>query len=179
MAEAVQRSIVSLDPLDEEIRRAGRSRTAIVRRVFAELVAGVRSSPEAEPRELIGTSKVLPRLLWNPRLFGPDGQRLPTPDGWIPDVGIALEVDSREFHSILDGWEQTLSRSNRLSEYEVRVIHLTPREIRQEPRRVLREVEQAFLGRRASGVTADVSGDPIEQNVFVGGPCISPKQARA
>jgi hypothetical protein len=156
MAEAVQRRFASLDALDEELRRAGRSRTALARRVLNELLAGVRSSPEAELRAIIMSSRVVPSPLWNPTLTTPHGGRLPTPDGWIPQAGIALEVDSREHHSSDEDWARTLHRHNILVRHGAVVLHFTPREIRDEAHRVRRMIEQTYLGRLATNTIVDV-----------------------
>jgi Transcriptional regulator, AbiEi antitoxin len=147
MAEAVQRNFVSLRTLDDEIRRAARSRTALVRRVMSEILTGVRSSPEAELRDITARSTVLPAILWNPYLVGPNGTRLPTPDGWLAEAAMALEVDSQEHHAVGDDWRNTLRRSNILAELGAVVLHFTPAEIRTEPMRVLRVIEQTFLAR--------------------------------
>jgi hypothetical protein len=114
LSEAVQGGFVGIKAIDEEIRRAARSRTALVRRAFTEVSAGVRSSPEAELRELLSRSDILPAILWNPLLVGLDESVLPTPDGWIADAAIGLEVDSHEHHASGDGWRRTLRRHNAL-----------------------------------------------------------------
>ncbi|WP_155390141.1 type IV toxin-antitoxin system AbiEi family antitoxin domain-containing protein [Catellatospora paridis] len=48
MAEAVQRFRVPPKRLDDEIRRAARSRTAVARKVLAEIAGGARSAPQAQ-----------------------------------------------------------------------------------------------------------------------------------
>lgn len=148
VAEAIHGGHTSATALDNEIRRAGRSRTALVRRAHTEVLDGIRSAPEAELRDLTTTSTVLPTIMWNPRLTTVDGTPLPTPDGWLPDVGIALEVDSAEHHSGPDGWRRTLARSNTLSQYGVAVLHFTPTEIRATPQLVLATIERAYRIRR-------------------------------
>ena len=157
VAEAVQGGHTSLDALDREIRRAARSRTALVRHVFAEIIDGVRSSPEAELRALAATSTTLPAILWNTRLRADDGSALPTPDGWIAEAGIALEVDSREHHSSPDDWARTLQRHNILSQYGALILHFTPKEIRTEPARVLRVMERTYLSRMQSPISISLS----------------------
>jgi hypothetical protein len=147
MAEAVTRWNIEIGALDDEIRRAKRSRTGLARRVLDEIVAGVRSEPEADLRELLGTSKIISMVLWNPGLTTMEGEQLPTPDGYIPDAGIALEVDSREHHSGDADWARTLRRHNLLSELGILVLHYTPREIRSERPRVLRSIEQSYVVR--------------------------------
>jgi Transcriptional regulator, AbiEi antitoxin len=147
VAEAVQRGFVSPAALDREIRRAARSRTALVRQSLAEVIDGIRFAPEAELREITSRSKVLPPILWNPRLATEDGVELPTPDGWIVQGAIALEVDSSEHHSSVDGWRRTLRRHNVLTQRGAIVLHFTPAEIRAEPGRVLRSIEQTYQNR--------------------------------
>ncbi|MEE3918136.1 hypothetical protein V2I01_04395 [Micromonospora sp. BRA006-A] len=133
VAEAVQRGFTDLDSLDAEIRRARRSRTALIRKAFAEITDGVRSAPETELRECLGSSRVLGEILWNPRLSAADGARLPTPDGYLADCAVALEVDSREYHLSPADWARTLDRHNELSRHGVLILHFTPAQIRREP----------------------------------------------
>ncbi|HEY0700443.1 MAG TPA: type IV toxin-antitoxin system AbiEi family antitoxin domain-containing protein [Micromonospora sp.] len=161
LAEAVQRGFTNLDALDEEVKRAKRSRTALVRRAFTESVDGVRSAPEAELRQCLSVSRVLPEIRWNPRLSGPDGVVLPTPDGYLEDAAIALEVDSREYHFTPTGWARTIDRHNELSRYGVLILHFTPARIRRDPAGVRQIVEDAYRSRRGSGATC---------GVFVGAP---------
>lgn len=75
MAEAVQRFRVPPQALDREVRRAARSRTAIVRKVLTEIAEGARSAPEAQTRAVLEASpRLAGRLLWNPRLALEDGR---------------------------------------------------------------------------------------------------------
>jgi hypothetical protein len=147
VGEVVQRRLTTLPELVDELRDGPAAGSAVLRRVLDDLAAGVRSAPEAEFRDLIQRSKVLPPVLWNAPLVSAAGLRLPTPDGWIQDVGIALEVDSREHHSSQDGWSRTLDRHNQLAAVGVLTLHFTPRQIRETPERVLQMVEAAYLQR--------------------------------
>jgi hypothetical protein len=147
LAEAVQQHHTSLDRLEEEVRRAGRSRTAIVRHALAEILDGARSAPEAELRALLETSTILPPALWNPILRTVDGERLPTPDGYIHEAALAFEVDSREFHADPYGWARTLDRDNALSAVGIDTAHFTPNDIRRRPAHVLRRAERIYLVR--------------------------------
>jgi hypothetical protein len=157
-AEAIQRRYVSLAALDAEVRRAGRSRTALIRRAAAEVGSGTRSAPEAELREILNASRILPRLAWNAPLRSTDGTRLPTPDGWLEAAAIAVEVDSREYHLSPEDWERTLRRHNELARYGVLVMHFTPSQIRDEPVAVRTAVEDAYRARSAAGITARLEG---------------------
>jgi hypothetical protein len=148
MAEAVQRNFASIRALDEELRRARRSRTALARRALNEVIEGVRSTYEAELRAITLRSKILPPLEWNPPLFEPDGKRLPTPDALIRDVALAIEVDSRKYHAEDRKWNRTLKRGNELTRWVYGVLHFTPEEIRDEPDMVLQMIEDAYLRRK-------------------------------
>jgi len=156
VAEAVQSGRASPAQLDAEIRRAARSRTGLVRRALTEVAEGVMSAPEAELRDLTLSSNVLPAVLWNPRLTTVDGRPVPTPDGFIEEAGLALEVDSVEYHADPDGWRRTLERDRTLTLLDVEVLHVLPSEIRAFPRKVLADIETAYRNRMASGVRARV-----------------------
>lgn len=160
VAEAVQRGYTDLASLDEEIQRARRSRTALIRKAFAEITDGARSAPETELRECLTGSRLLPEILWNPRLSAPDGARLPTPDGYLADGAVALEVDSREYHFSPDDWARTLDRHNELSRQGILILHFTPAQIRREPGRVRRMVEDAYRSRRGLGTASGVRAEP-------------------
>ncbi|MFG2064611.1 hypothetical protein ACGFIK_24690 [Micromonospora sp. NPDC048871] len=159
VAEAVQRGYADLTTLDEEIARARRSRTALIRKAFAEVTAGIRSAPEAELRQCLADSSVLSEIHWNPRLLDLNGALLPTPDGYLADAAVALEVDSQEYHFRPADWTRTLDRHNELSRLGVLVLHFTPAQIRREPRRVRRTVEDAYDSRRGFGATVRVRLD--------------------
>ncbi|PZF94901.1 type IV toxin-antitoxin system AbiEi family antitoxin domain-containing protein [Micromonospora endophytica] len=161
VAEAIQRGYADLAALDEEIRRARRSRTALVRKAFSEVVQGTRSAPEAELRECLAADPVLSEIHWNPRLVDPGGRSLPTPDGYLPDAAVALEVDSQEYHLRPADWARTLDRHNELSRHGILVLHFTPAQIRREPHRVRRMVTDAYESRRGLGAVTGVRVEPL------------------
>jgi hypothetical protein len=160
VSEAVQANRTSAKAIDAELRRAARSRTGLARRALTEVQAGIRSAPEAELRELTMRSKILPQILWNPRLTTLDGKPLPTPDGWIDEVGVALQVDSAEYHARGDDWTTTLDRHN-AARYDVQVIHITPKEIRTLPGKALATIEQTYRSRVTAGARARVIATPV------------------
>jgi very-short-patch-repair endonuclease len=144
LAEAVQRNYATVRELARELEYAQRNGTALLREVLAEVADGARSAPEAQLRQLIARSKILPKVRWNPKLPG----GLPTPDGYIEEADMALEVDSREFHLSPDDWEKTLKHHNELAAAGILVLHFTPKQIREEPDGVLRQIENAYGERR-------------------------------
>ncbi|MFD2767884.1 hypothetical protein [Micromonospora eburnea] len=160
VAEAVQRGFADLDALDTEIVRARRSRTALIRKAFSEVVAGTRSAPEAELRECLAGSRRLPAILWNPRLVDAEGRRLPTPDGYLAEAAVALEVDSQEFHFSPQDWARTLERHNELTRHGVLILHFTPAQIRRDPAGVRRIVEDAYATRCGTSASVTVHANP-------------------
>ncbi len=148
MAEAVQRFRVPPKRLDDEIRRAARSRTAVARKVLAEIAGGARSAPEAQARALLAGLPELGPVLWNPRLALTDGTPLPTPDGYVPGAALAIEVDSREFHLNPEDWARSLERHNVLGRHGVQVLHFTPSFVAGQPDEVRRIVAEAATLRR-------------------------------
>ncbi len=61
---------------------------------------------------------------------------------------MAVEVDSKEFHLLPDDWEQTMRRHRRMTAAGLSVLHLSPRQLRAEPRQVLTDIAAAL---RAGG----------------------------
>ncbi|QSB16487.1 hypothetical protein JQS43_09510 [Natronosporangium hydrolyticum] len=165
VADAVQRRLTTVAALQEETARAARQHSALLRAAVAEMADGVRSVAESELRQVLGASRIRPPIHWNPHLVSAEGgETLPTPDGYLADVGVALEVDSREFHTSPGAWSRTMARHNLLARHGAVVIHLPPSRIRGAPASVLAEVEQVYLTRRATGATAAIrfaESDPL------------------
>lgn len=158
VADAVQRKLITVADLANELEYAPRKGSPMLRYAMAETADGVRSVAEADLRRLLLRSTVLPKVLWNPHLTADAGGRtLPTPDGWIVEAGIALEVDSREHHSSPRGWERTLARHNLLARYGALVLHIVPAQIRRDPAAVVRQIEHTYAERIAAGVRVPIS----------------------
>ncbi|MGW0362457.1 hypothetical protein [Streptomyces sp. NPDC002990] len=107
-----------------------------VRAAAGELVAGVRSIAEARARDTLAATD-LPAPLWNVRLYTPAGTFLASPDAYWPDEGVALEVDSAEYHYTRDAWHATLRRRLRLEAHGILVVSATPSMIRDTPTEVI------------------------------------------
>jgi hypothetical protein len=156
VAESVQRGLATVPQLVAEVEEGRRNGSALLRHVVDEVAAGVRSAPEAELRALLSRSALLPPIRWNPRLRFPDGMTL-SPDGWIAESAVALEVDSREYHLGPEGWERTMRRHNALAAADVLTLHLSPARLRSDPRGVVDLVERTHLARRARGRTCTLT----------------------
>jgi hypothetical protein len=100
------------------------------------------SAPEAEAHDIL-TEAGLVDFVWNADLFAPDGTFIARPDAYDPTVGLALEVESREYHSDGVQLERTLQRNARLAAYGVLVIGVSPYRLRRDPDGVLLEIRAA------------------------------------
>ncbi|MEV7543001.1 hypothetical protein [Streptomyces sp. NPDC089915] len=136
LAQVVQSGWCHPNDLHTELRSARLLSRPAVRAAAGELLAGVRSVAEARARDVLAGTD-LPTPLWNARLYTPDGTFLASPDAYWPDEGVALEVDSVEYHYTRDAWHATLRRRLRLESHGVLVVSATPSMIRDTPTEVL------------------------------------------
>jgi hypothetical protein len=143
IADAVQRNICSIGQLNWEVRQQNLRGTAIPRRVLAEVGDGVRSVAEAWARSLISRSP-LPSPEWNVVLRGPSGNFLGVVDAWWAEVGLAWEIDSKEFHLSPVEHERTTKRHSRLTAAGIIVVHTVPSRLKNEPAEVIEELRGAY-----------------------------------
>ncbi|MFI6004561.1 hypothetical protein ACIA98_29830 [Streptomyces sp. NPDC051366] len=136
LAHVVQAGWCHPQDLHAELRAARLLTRPAIRAAASELVAGVRSIAEALARDTL-TATDLPTPLWNARLYTPDGTFLAIPDAYWPDEGVALEIDSAEYHYTRDAWHATLLRRLRLESHGILVVSTTPSMIRGTPTEVL------------------------------------------
>lgn len=144
LAHVVQAGWCHPQDLHTELRAARLLTRPAVRAAAAELLAGVRSVAEAQARDTL-TVTDLPTPLWNARLYTPDGAFLASPDAYWPDEGVALEIDSAEYHYTRDAWQATLRRRLRLESHGVLVVSATPSIIRDTPTEVLSALRTLLL----------------------------------
>jgi hypothetical protein len=153
VASAVQQRRCTIQELAAELTGGPIRYSARLRAVLLEVMAGVRSVPEAEFRDLIRKSG-LPLPMFNPRLCL-HGKFLAKPDAWWAAAGVVAEVDSVEWHLSPDDWEKTMRRHDRLAAAGLIVLHFSPRQLRTEPQRVLRDITDALrAGRPVDGIEA-------------------------
>ncbi|MFD5889561.1 hypothetical protein ACFWHQ_26780 [Streptomyces sp. NPDC060334] len=136
LAHVVQAGWCHPRDLHAELRSARLLARPAVRAAAAELLVGVRSVAEGRAREALAAGD-LPTPLWNARLHTPEGAFLASPDAYWPDEGVALEVDSVEYHFTRDAWQATLRRRLRLEAHGVLVVSVTPSMVRDAPAEVL------------------------------------------
>ncbi len=152
VAAAVQERRCTIAELREELTRGpSNGRTPRLRTVLDEVAGGIRSAPEGDFLDLIRRSG-LPMPMFNPRLYL-NGKFLAQPDAWWPESGVIAEVDSRQWHSSPEHWEETMRRHARLGAVGIVVLHFSPRQIRTEPDRVQRVLAGALaVGRPLPGI---------------------------
>ena len=142
VASGVQQGRCTVRQLADELAGRHDARDALFRRVLSEVAAGIRSAPEAELRELLMRSG-LPAPLYNPDLFL-NGTFLARPDAWWPQAGVAVEVDSKEWHLLPGDWQRTLRRHRRMTAAGIFVVHVTPNELRTESLQVVVDIAAAL-----------------------------------
>lgn len=159
--EAIQRRKLDIDDLAEEIRCGQRQWTALMRDVLGDALAGVRSVPEAGLRDLVIASG-LPQPLWNCRLETAEGEFIAEPDGYYEDIGLALEVDSREHHyKRVDNFAATWSRHGVYNRHRILAERILPETIRDDPTSVISAIRATRLaneGRTPPDVRVIVPG---------------------
>jgi hypothetical protein len=147
VAAAVQNRLCRLGDLSAELALCPVRGSAPFRRALAEVSDGIRSGSEGDFRDLLQRSG-LPMPLFNARLY--TGETfLSIPDAWWPEAGVAVEVDSREWHLSPEDWERTLRRHRLMSACGIIVLHITPGQIDREPARVLADLAAALKAGRA------------------------------
>jgi hypothetical protein len=143
IAGAVQRRDCSLAALAQELREGQAWGSARLRKVLKEVADGVRSVVEAELRDLIERAG-LPKPMFNPCLFAADGAFIACPDAWWPEAGVAVEVDSKQWHLLPADWERTMRRHADMVSRGILVLHFSPAQIRSDPASVVAAIRDAI-----------------------------------
>jgi hypothetical protein len=152
VADAVQRGHCRVPDLSTELS-AGRSvGSKLFREALTDVADGIRSAAEGDLKDLL-TKAGLPMPLFNASLYDGDGTFIARPDAWWPEKGVAVEVDSHEWHLSPHDHTRTLERQRRMGKRGILVLPFTPREIRTQPAKVLAAIREALeSGRRPDNV---------------------------
>jgi len=143
VASAVQRRACQVRDLVAELAAGPATGSALFRMALADVADGIRSTAEADLKDLLVKAKI-PMPLFNPALYDKDGTFIARPDAWWPDLGVAIEVDSREWHLSPEDHEKTLARGRRMGKYQIVVLHLTPGQIRFQAPAIIRDIRDAL-----------------------------------
>lgn len=151
VAWPVQMGKARIDELAKELASGPRAGSALIRKVLAEVADGVRSAAEGYLRDLIKKAK-LPEPFYNPDLFS--GQEfIARPDAWWPTAGVAVEVDSKEWHLSPADWSKTMARHAKMSAHGIVVLHYPPARLRDEAKALAAQIRSALdNGRELPGI---------------------------
>jgi hypothetical protein len=138
----VQRGIVTTHELRHELELGPRQGSKALRSALGDAEAQAWSVPEAELAALVRGSGRLPEMWANP-VLQVGATRLPTPDGWFDDVGLAVQVHSKRYHAGELDWEKTVSGDGVFAEHGIPLVAVTPRQISTQPDAVLSRLERA------------------------------------
>lgn len=147
VADGVQRGIVPIRQLAEELDSGPRWGSARFRQVLQEVADGIRSAAEGDLLALV-KSEGLPEPMYNARLYA-GNTFIGSPDVWWAEAGVAGEVDSRAWHLSPADWERTLARDARMSAHGIVVLRFSPNRLRKEPRVVADEIRSALEAGRS------------------------------
>ncbi len=143
VADAVQRGRCPLALLVRELAEGPSAGSRHLRTALAEVGVGVRSSAEADLKELIDKSGLEPPL-YNARLFAADGAFLGVADTWWQRAGVVAEVDSREYHLSPQDYERTTVRHNAMAQHGINMLHFLPSSIKRDPAAILANLSGAI-----------------------------------
>jgi hypothetical protein len=146
VAEAVQRRQCDIQELSAELSAGPRAGSALFREALGDVAEGIRSAAEGDLKDLLAKSG-LPTPLFNASVY--DGTAfVARPDAWWPEKGVAVEVDSHEWHLSPHDHARTLERQRRMAKLGILVLPFTPRQIRTERAAVLAAIRTALASGR-------------------------------
>lgn len=142
LAEVVQRGRCSPAELNAELADGSGRGARLPREVLVEIRDGVRSVAEANARKIAQRSG-LPAPVWNAKLYDRHGRFVAMPDAWFDDVGMAWEIDSREFHLSPADYERTLERHSAMTAEGIVVLHTLPSKLTR-PAAAIEELRRTY-----------------------------------
>jgi hypothetical protein len=146
VADAVQQGRCEIRQLHAELVAGPNLGSARFREALSDVADGIRSTAEADLKDLLAKSK-LPMPLFNPSLY--DGDTfIAKPDAWWPEFGVAVEVDSKQWHLSPEDHESTLTRGRRMGVHQIVVLRFTPKQLRTHPAEVIKDIRAALTSAR-------------------------------
>jgi hypothetical protein len=158
VADAVQRGHCNVADLSAELSAGPSVGSKLFREALTDVADGIRSAAEGDLKDLLKKSG-LPMPLFNASIYDDhDGTFIARPDAWWPDRGVALEVDSHEWHLSPHDHTRTLERQRRMGKRGILVLPFTPREIRTQPAEVLAAIRDALeTGHRPEDIRTEAA----------------------
>ena len=136
--------------LIEEMELGSRRGTGLPREILRGMTAELRSIPELAAFKLLRSTD-LPTPAWNVHLFGADGSYVGCPDVWFDEVGLAVELDSYEFHFSKAGYASTTKRNIRYAANGVLVVQILPSRLTKAPESVVADIKAAYCAAARQG----------------------------
>ena len=146
VADAVQRGRCTVPDLVAELTAGPNAGSVLFREALADVADGISSAAEGDLKDLLARSG-LPMPLFNPSVYDGDAF-VAKPDAWWPELGVGVEVDSREWHMSPEDHASTLARGRRMAKRQMIMLRFTPRQIRSEPAEVIQEIRETLEGAR-------------------------------
>ena len=132
VAEVVQRQRCRPEDLRNALASAATQRTALTSVALHEVAEGIRSVAEAKARVKVRRSQ-LPDMDWNLDLYTTDGKFIASPDGWYDDVGVALQIDSMEYHLRPALYKRTQRLLKAMTRRGILVLNIAPSDVDADP----------------------------------------------
>lgn len=158
LCEAVQRRMVTVVALREELEAGSCRGAALVRQVLVEIEDGIRSAAEGWLRDLVVAMPEFAEIRWNVPLRLPNGTNV-VADGFLDGVALVIELNSFAHHADLATFDATMRRQAEMIAAGIVVVPVTPRELRENPAAVRRKLraalEQARLRPRPAVVVVE------------------------
>jgi very-short-patch-repair endonuclease len=142
VADAVQRRLCEVQELSAELNAGPNQGSALFREALTDVADGIRSAAEGDLKDLLRRSG-LPMPLFNATVFAGD-TFVAIPDAWWPEFGVAIEIDSHEWHMSPQDHARTLDRQRRMGKHGIVVLPFTPKQIRKQPAAVIAEIRDAL-----------------------------------
>ena len=161
VAETVHRELATVDDLRRELEQGSRRGSAFLRAVLPGVASGAWSAPEVDLQRLLVVTG-LAGVRFNVTIVDDHGAYVATPDAWLDDVALAIEVDSVEHHALGEGFERTVRRNARYAAAGVAVVSVLPRDLRERPAGVTATIlaaRDAAAGRPRPGVRVADRGE--------------------
>lgn len=145
---ALQRKVTVPELLESELTRARVGPAGVAWRALADFRQGAWSVPEVTLRELLHPVPGVEHVVYSKGLTTPDGRSVGIPDAYCAELGLAVQVHSRQFHTGQDDegrdlLAETFHADLRLQRAGIVVVPVTPTTLEREPQRFLAELDDA------------------------------------
>ncbi|MDT4918726.1 MAG: hypothetical protein QOH89_3426 [Pseudonocardiales bacterium] len=167
---AIQRRACTIDDLIGELESGPRNGSGWLRRALADALDGAKSIAEAEALDVLRHSPV-PEFEANVPIITSSGVLIAEADCLWRELRAVEEIDSRSYHFSEGDWDATRAKHRRLGRHGVAVSHHKPAEIRDDPARFAKEVEQWLRARAGElDIPYRPADDPLRRPATPGKP---------